>query len=119
MPIGDYWQRSTFEEYVDAATTEAGARDGSMSRQVALLALTVFGAVSLALPGGRRVRVDSTLAVLCIVYLAWCAMTCWWADDPNVSFKRWVVLICEGIAGLGIAKRARRASLCGSCWLAR
>ncbi len=123
VPLGEAWQRSTYDLYGDAASTEDAARDGSMARQLGMLSLAGFGIASLVMPGGKRVRPDGVLGALCLAFLVWCALTCAWAADPMLSFKRWIVLMCESLAGLGIAKRvsarqfAWMALTCCSAWL--
>ena len=50
VPLGEAWQRSTYDLYGDAASTEDAARDGSMARQLGMLSLAGFGIASLSCP---------------------------------------------------------------------
>lgn len=106
MPLDVAWKHSTFDDYVDPDATEVNASAGNWTRQVTMGSLGVFGLLSLLLPGGRKLRCESLTALLCLGYLGWCLLTCLWAEDASFAFKRWGVLICEVLMGLGLAKRA-------------
>lgn len=106
VPFTEAWARSTqvnFDNTVDGV--DASAREGTLARQVALGSLGLFGLVALVWPGGKTLRIQNVLGVVCICYLMWCLATCFWSDDISRSLRRWIALMCEVAAGVAIAKR--------------
>jgi len=106
MPLSESWVHSTYENYdnsIDEA--ESSVREGTFSRQIALGGLGLFGLGAMAWPGGKRVRMGSVVGILGITYIVWCFATCLWSDEPGISLRRCVALLCEVVAGLAIARR--------------
>jgi exopolysaccharide production protein ExoQ len=105
-PISESWKRSTYENFdVAQDDMEVSAHEGDFTRQIVIVSLGIFGLLTICWPGGNGLRVSGIVGVLCLAYLAWCAATYMWSDDPSLSLKRLIVLMCQLLAALGIAKR--------------
>jgi O-antigen ligase len=105
MPITESWKNSTYVDFQSVDVIDQSAREGSLTRQIAVGSLGLFGLAALAWPGGKVRRFDGILGVLCVTYVAWCAASCLWADDFSASFRRLIALACEVTAALAIAMR--------------
>ena len=105
-PLEYAWSRPTYDESQDDERSEVGARDGSLQRQITLGALGLFGIASLALSKGKELRLRSTLGVICVAYVAWCAASLLWTDELRMTLRREIALACEILAAIAIATRA-------------
>jgi exopolysaccharide production protein ExoQ len=105
-PIEYAWYRPTYDESDDDERADAGARDGSVQRQITLGALGLIGAATIALSKGKEMRLRNLLGILCVVYLAWCAASILWSDELSMTLRRQIALGCEIVAGVAIATRA-------------
>jgi exopolysaccharide production protein ExoQ len=123
VPFSEAWKRSTLEDFVNPDRMVASSREGTLTRQLALGSLGLFGATAFAWPGRRQIHLESLLGVLCLSYLAWCAATLLWTDDLGTSLRRLAAMACEIMAGLAIAKHASARQLvwivfwCTLSWL--
>jgi exopolysaccharide production protein ExoQ len=106
MPLSESWFRSTFEHYTDESGFATSASEGTLSHQIALGSLGLFGLAAIFWPGGKLLRVRGLLGLVCVAYLVWCLATCLWTENFYMTSRRCIALACEVAAGLGIAKRA-------------
>jgi exopolysaccharide production protein ExoQ len=74
----------------------------SSFRQLGAVALGVFGALVLLFTTRKERAPLGGLGAIILFYLAWNGMSLVWADDPGVTFRRYVmlVLLCLGAYGV-------------------
>jgi len=79
-----------------------GVSSGSKVREIALLALGAAAALSLvSYSAPRRLRSTGFASYLLCAYAAWTAVSVLWADDPEMSIKRFVgfaILVVTAVA---------------------
>lgn len=125
FPIKRSWTMSLDENYtrifVDYGEKDAAGE--AWGRPVGLAALGLFGLLAIWWPGGRQMRVHGALAILWIAFVAWCAASCFWADDRMFSLMRFIGNLCGIVAAYAIAKRATPQQfawivlICTASWL--
>ncbi len=123
VPFSDSWTLSASEHYQHVDALEGYASEGSMARKIVIGSLGLLGLLGCIWPGRKLTRIDLTLAVLGVGYIAWCGTTCLWADDPGIAFRRFVALVAEALAALAIVKHVPlrqfvwMALACSLAWL--
>ncbi|MGD9632902.1 MAG: O-antigen ligase family protein [Pirellulales bacterium] len=105
VPFEESWTRSSYDESLDAVRSEEGARNGTLSRQIAMACLGAVGIAAIATSRDRDYRIKGILGVLCGAYLMWCFATIVWTDDLWMTTRRLISLGCEVLLALAIAKR--------------
>jgi exopolysaccharide production protein ExoQ len=107
MPLNQAWKISTYENFSPEVSdvNENLVRNGSMSRQLGVASLGLFGLAVIAWPVGRKLHGWNWLGLCCLAYLGWSAASCLWTDDFSMSIRRYFALACELAAGIAIAKR--------------
>ncbi len=105
MPLTGGWTLSLTEHYGFEDRLEAYAAEGTLTRQLALGSLGLFGLAAVIWPGGRRLRIAGPMGVLAVGYVVWCGVSSVWADVPMMSFRRVAALLCESALALSLAKR--------------
>jgi O-antigen ligase len=106
MPLSESWAVSTYDNYVDLERLVSEASEGDRTRQLAIASQGLLGVLVLATSGLKRLRVIGALGAGCVAFYAWCVLSCLWADEPMLTFRRIVGATCEITAALAIASRA-------------
>lgn len=78
---------------------------GSLARELSLVALAIFGGACLMLPAERRVKFQGIGGMLIVGFLAWAIASVAWSGEIGTTVRKQAVLICLAIAALGVAKR--------------
>jgi O-antigen ligase len=105
LPIKRSWTMSVDENYT-RVFVNYGVPDGeAWARPLAMAMLLGFGLVASWWPGGRALHLDRLPAVLWVGFLAWCGLTCLWADDRNFALMRFAGDLCGAAAAYGLCKR--------------
>jgi exopolysaccharide production protein ExoQ len=78
---------------------------GSTTRRIAMLALGVFGVVSLMRSGGIRLRIQGILGWTILLYTGWAILSLTWAQDTSLTLRRLVVFVILCVAAVAIARR--------------
>jgi O-antigen ligase len=78
---------------------------GSLARQLSLMALAIFGGACLMLPAERRVRLQGFGGMLIIGFLLWTMASAAWSGEIGTTLRKQAVLMCLAIAALGVAKQ--------------
>jgi O-antigen ligase len=106
MPLSESWKRSTAHSFdADQNEMESSARDGTLARQVTVAAIGLCGLFGIALRGEKTVRLHSISVLMLAAFLAWCAASFLWSDDPKLTLKRWIALVCMVAMSAAIAKQ--------------
>lgn len=105
VPFEESWTRSSYDESLDEVRSAEGARNGTLSRQIAMACLGAVGVAAIATSRDRDYRVTGILGVMCAAYLMWCFATVLWTDDLWMTTRRLISLVCEVLLALAIAKR--------------
>lgn len=106
MPISDALFLSTYDNYtISASKMETSIHNGTLSRQIAMGSLGLFGFVVGMRPLGKKLQLRGLLVAACIAYVGWCSISLLWSDEFGISARRLIALSCELAAGLAIAKR--------------
>jgi len=85
---------------------------GGLPYRLALVAIAAFGLSLLACPGECPWKFRGLLAVLVVCFLAWCAISWYWSDDPVLTAKQLIVLAICLVCASGIARHFRPRDLC-------
>lgn len=83
----------------------AGVVEGSLSREIALMALGLFAVISLIRNRGTRLRPNGTLGWIVLLYVGWAVLSLAWAEDRPLTFRRLVVFAILCLAAAAIARR--------------
>lgn len=78
---------------------------GTLSRQVALLALGLCAVISLTRPSAARLRINGTLGRIMLFYAGLVFISVLWADDAALTAKRLVVFAILSLGAVGVAQR--------------
>jgi exopolysaccharide production protein ExoQ len=78
---------------------------GSTTRHIAMLALGVFGIVSLRRNRGIRLRIQGLLAWTILLYTGWAVLSLAWAEDTPLTLRRLIVFVILSLAAVAIARR--------------
>ncbi len=99
----DLWYSTRGEGVADENVKSV--QSGSMSRELGLVALGVFGASMLILGGPRRLHVRGWLGWAILAFLFWAAASVAWSDAPWTTARRLALFafLCAG--AMGIARR--------------
>jgi O-antigen ligase len=65
-------------------------------------------------PVAPAIRFDNALALLMLMYLAWCLASIMWSVEPMMSGKRWMVLMLCFLGVLGTSRCLSRQELCSA-----
>ena len=91
---------------IRAASGEADAFHGSLSRQIAMPLAFLLCAVSLyRLPPQSRI-VKSRLLLSVLAYIGWVLISLTWSTDPEITRKRLVVFLIDVLVAYTIARHA-------------
>lgn len=85
--------------------------EGQRLRQIAFLSIGVAGIIGIALPGGRRFRVDMLVFYPLLLLMIWCVLSIGWSQAPSLTAKRFVVLFAMMTAVIALVKRYSLAIL--------
>ena len=125
MPLSESWKRSTSHSFdADQNEMEDSVRDGTFARQVTVAAIGLCGLIGIALPGEKTVRLNSIAVFMFAAFVAWCAASFMWSDDPKLTLKRWIALMCLVAVSVAIAKQFSLLQfvwlliICTTSWLA-
>lgn len=83
----------------------AGVVDGSLSREIALIALGLFAVISLIRQGGARLRPNGALGWIVLLYVGWAILSLVWAEDRGLTFRRVTVFVILCLAAAAIARQ--------------
>jgi O-antigen ligase len=90
----------------------ARAAEGDMGRRMAIPALAAFGVFLLLRRDGNQLRFKSHLSLFMLAYVGWCAMSVLWSSDPQVTIRRFSVLLFGSLGALGVARLVSLRELC-------
>lgn len=79
--------------------------EGSLSRQIALLALGLFGVASLIIYRRSQRRINGWLGSTMLFFAAWAALSLGWSEDSALTFRRLVLFAVLCLAAAAIARR--------------
>ena len=95
VSLQPFAERDTVNTAVGAGTAESA---GSVLRQICYM--LIFGVLVTAAVMKHGVRAANAVPVLFAVLLVWCAMTSYWATEPDVSFRRAILEIVVVLSAL-------------------
>jgi O-antigen ligase len=78
---------------------------GNLGRRIALVSLAAVAAFSLLHRGRNRLRINSALGYLILVFLLWALLSVTWSEDAFLTFKKVLVLGVLSLGGLAVANR--------------
>lgn len=77
---------------------------GNSSRQIAFLALAIFGSIALFVAKDQRVVPVNLLGVLIAAYLLWLTLSFFWSSSPFLSAKRIFIVYLMSVGALGLSR---------------
>ncbi len=80
-------------------------QQGSLPRQVGLLALAGFGAVGLVIPAPRRLRIQGLTGALALAFLGSAGASIIWSSEPLTTLRKLMVLGALALGALGVARQ--------------
>jgi O-antigen ligase len=83
----------------------ADAAAGNLSRKAGFLAIGLLGVCLLLKRDGQELQFRNGLAILGVLYFAWCLASVLWATDPALAGRRDVVLALLFLAMLGLTRQ--------------
>jgi O-antigen ligase len=105
MPIDSAWLVSTRDHYATSGEEmESAAVTGNLQRQVAFALLGLVGAIGCLWAEPRKLPVRGLIGASCAAYVLWCGLSLAWASEPEISVRRFALLICEALGALAFAK---------------
>lgn len=101
----DFDPRGGQEMAAASAAEIANAVDhGSLTRELSVLALGVFGIVGLMRNGGNRLLINRWLGVVISLFVLCALASLVWAEAPGLTARRLVVLLAVGAAAAAVSK---------------
>ena len=104
-------QRYAEEFSLDPMASTKTITEGQPSRQIALLALGLFGVLSLFRKRGEPSAVKGWLGVLVGFYLSWSFLSILWTQDLQLTSKRLIVLLMLCLGAVAAARHLRSQNL--------
>lgn len=83
----------------------AGVVEGSLSREIALMALGLFAVISLIRHREARLRPNGTFGWTVLFYVGWAILSLAWAEDRVLTFRRLAIFAILCLAAAAIASR--------------
>ncbi|NJO55755.1 MAG: hypothetical protein HC834_04675 [Rhodospirillales bacterium] len=83
--------------------------EGNVLRQFCLPVIGGLGAYLLYRPHRSRLRFNSVLGIVLLIYIVWAALSFTWAEDPSLSLRRVIVLVCLVVGAVGLASLDTRS----------
>ncbi|MGA9057586.1 MAG: O-antigen ligase family protein [Terriglobia bacterium] len=113
VPDQDLFYSQKFAEgfIFDPVLTTKGITEGTPSREVALLALGMFGVITLF---GRRHQAsqgNGWLGGIIVLYLSWSFLSILWAEDVSLTFRRLIVLLMLCLGAVAASRHLWRENL--------
>jgi len=107
------WQLSRLPAFESEEVADSPlASKGGLPYRLALVAIAAFGLILLSRRGERPWEFRGSMAVLVVCFLAWCAISWYWSDEPTLTAKRLSVLSICLVCASGIARHFRPRDLC-------
>ena len=85
--------------------------EGTASREVALLALGMFGVISLFGRRRQTPRVNGWLGGIIVFYLSWSFLSIFWAEDASLTCRRLTVLLTLCLGAVAASRYLWRENL--------
>jgi O-antigen ligase len=113
--LGNEWDRPIREPEgfnLDAADIESQAEQG---RNLWRLAFIGIGAVGTCLCLSRQrlpIRIHGLLGGLSVATMSWCLLSVLWSEEPTVTVRRFIALLCAFTGAVGFAGRFPASHVC-------
>jgi len=91
---------------------EQTAQGGNLLRQVAFFGLAALGVCLLVRNTAAPHWQPGLLGQVLVLYVGWCVLSIFWSDEPAMTLRRTVVLLCAFVGALGIARNLSLSELC-------
>lgn len=96
----DTSERETFASTIEEM--EQMAEGGNFLRRLAFFAVAGCGGLLFLTSGIARFQPITPLGLLMAATIAWCGASWFWSIDPDITSRRFVVLLCCYLGALGI-----------------
>jgi len=103
----------TYDNYTQTtADFEEDTAGGNTIRRAAFLGLALAGAGLLVVTGGKKFSSRGVAPWLALGFVAWCCVSVLWSDEPGMTLRRVVVLLCVFLGAAGLARWFSPRELC-------
>ena len=89
----------------DVSANVGYTESGNIRRQIALVLLVGFAAMSLSLPSTQRMRLDPWLAGIALFFAVWAFSSVVWAEQALVTMRKLTVFVIFGVSTYALARR--------------